>query len=201
MKIAVLGASGNVGAEIVKELSRRDHQVTAIARNSEAVVQAPNVTPLSGDASDPAALAKLISGHDAVISALHHTIPAQTLIQALKQAGVSRFLVTGGAGSLQTPNGRLMDQPHFPAEFRGFAEKGVQYLADLKGVDELNWTFFSPAAFIFDGPRTGEFRLGTDQLLFNKQGESKISFADFAIAMVDELENPRHTNAQMTIAY
>lgn len=201
MKIAVLGASGHVGTEIVKELSRRGHQVTAIARNSDAVVVAPQVLPLSGDASDAEGLAKLISGHDAVLSALHHDIPAATLVKALKQAGVNRLLVTGGAGSLATPNGRLMDLPEFPEAFRAFAERGARYLEDLKSQDELNWTFFSPAAFIFHGPRTERFRLGTDQLVVDERGESKISFADFAIAMVDELENPRHAKAQVTLGY
>lgn len=201
MKIAVLGATGHVGAAITAELSRRGHAVTAIARNVAAITPAQGVVAQAGDASDPAALAPLLAGHDAVISALRHDIAPSVLISAVKQAGVDRLLVTGGAGSLMTPGGRLIDQPEFPAEFRPFAMQGVAFLEELRLEEALTWTFFSPAAHIFDGPRTGTFRLGTTSLVSDANGQSAISYADYAVAMVDELEVNRHPRQQFTIGY
>ena len=201
MKIAVLGASGHVGSAITAELSRRGHDVTAIARNVAALTSAPGVTPQAGDASDPASLSPLLAGHDAVISALHHDIGPAVLIAALKQAGVRRLLVTGGAGSLMTPNGRLIDQPDFPAEFRPFAMKGVTFLEELRQETDLDWSFLSPAAFIFDGPRTAKFRLGGTSLISDEKGQSAISYADYAVAMVDELEAATHSRQQFTVGY
>lgn len=117
MKVAVLGASGRAGAEITKELSDRGHHVLAIARKPEAIVEKSGVTPVAGDASDPAALADLIRGSEAVISALHFDVTAQTLLSALRQAGITRLLVTGGAASLEvTPGKRLIDAPDFPED-------------------------------------------------------------------------------------
>lgn len=202
MKVAVLGASGRAGSEITKELAARGHQVTAIARKPEAIPAAAGVTPSQGDASDPAALAGLIAGHDAVISALHFDVDAATLLGALKQAGVPRLLVTGGAASLLLPDGsRVIDSPDFPEEWKGIAQGGITFLEALKGETTVDWTFFSPAALIFEGPRTGAYRPGTDHLLMDAEGESKISFADYAIAMVDELEQHRHSRARFTAAY
>ncbi|WP_136684420.1 NAD(P)-dependent oxidoreductase [Falsirhodobacter xinxiangensis] len=200
MKVAVLGASGRAGSEIVQELARRGHEVRAIARHPGSVPA--GVTAVAGDASDAGALAGLIAGSDAVISALHHDIPASTILAALREAGVPRLLVTGGAGSLQVADGtRLIDTPDFPEEWRAFAQKGVAFLQDLRAETQIDWTFFSPAALIFEGPRTGVFRLGTDRLVVNDKGDSSISFADFAIAMVDELEQHRHPRARFTAAY
>jgi putative NADH-flavin reductase len=202
MKIAVLGASGRAGSEITKELASRGHSVVAIARKPEAIPVAPGVTALGGDASDAAALANLIRGCDAVISALHHDIKAETLLQALKTAGVPRLLVTGGAGSLEVAPGlRLIDTPDFPEEFKPYALPGVAFLEDLRGETETDWTFFSPAAFIEEGPRLGVFRTGTDQLIVDADGQSRISFADYAIAMVDELEQHNHSRSRFTAAY
>ena len=202
MKIAVLGASGRAGSEITRELAARGHAVTAIARTPEAIAVIDGVTPVAGDASDDAALADLIRGVDAVISALHHDIPAATLLTALKTAGVPRLLVTGGAGSLEVaPGVRLIDTPAFPEEFKPYALPGIAFLDDLRGESEIDWTFFSPAASIEEGPRLGVFRTGTDQLIVDARGDSRISFADYAIAMVDELEQPKHSRARFTAAY
>ena len=202
MKVAVLGASGRAGSEITKELATRGHQVVAVARNPESVPVAAGVTPTQGDASDPVALAALIQGSDAVISALHHDITADTLLAALKAAGVPRLLVTGGAGSLEvTPGVRLIDTPDFPEAFKPYAWPGVAFLDALRGETRIDWTFFSPAALIEEGPRRGAFRTGTDQLIVDDKGESRISFADYAIAMVDELEQHRHSRARFTAAY
>ncbi|MBO9707122.1 MAG: NAD(P)-dependent oxidoreductase [Caulobacter sp.] len=202
MKVAVLGASGRAGSEITKELAARGHQVLAIARKPEAIPAAPGVTAVAGDASDPAALAELIRGADAVISALHFDVPATTLLSALRQAGVGRLLVTGGAASLEVaPGKRLIDTPEFPAEWKPVAQAGIAFLNDLRGETAIDWTFFSPAAFFLEGPRLGTFRLGGDQLVVDAAGESKISFADYAIAMVDELEQHRHPRSRFTAAY
>ncbi|QTC92427.1 NAD(P)-dependent oxidoreductase [Brevundimonas goettingensis] len=202
MKIAVLGASGRAGSEITKELASRGHSVTAIARKPEAIPAADGVTPVQGDASDATALAELIKGSDAVVSALHFDVPAATLLSALKTAGVPRLLVTGGAASLEVaPGVRLIDTPEFPEEWKVFAQGGITFLDALKTEKDIDWTFFSPAAVIEEGPRLGRFRLGTDQLVTDDKGESRISFADYAIAMADEVEQHRHPKARFTAAY
>ena len=202
MKVAVLGASGRAGKEITQELARRDHEVTAVARHSEAIPPGDGVTAVAGDAQDADALAELIRGHDAVISALHFDVTAETLLAALRTAGVPRLLVTGGAASLRTADGgRLIDSPDFPVAWREMAMGGVRFLDSLRGVNDVDWTFFSPAALIEEGPRTGRFRIGGDELVVDAGGQSRISFADFAIAMVDELEQHRHPRARFTAAY
>lgn len=204
MKVAVLGASGRAGSEITQELAARGHEVTAIARKPEAIKPGPGVTPVAGDAADPTALARLIRGNDAVISALNFDIPADALLSALKQAGVGRLLVTGGAASLETaPGVRLIDDPNLqvPEAWKPAMLGGIAFLDALRQEGEIDWTFFSPAALIFEGPRLGRFRLGRDQLVTDAAGESKISFADYAIAMVDELEQKRHSRARFTAAY
>lgn len=202
MQVAVLGASGRAGSEITKELAARGHRVTAIARKPAAIAAAPGVTAVAGDASDPAALAERIRGSDAVISALHFDVPADILLSALRQAGVARLLVTGGAASLEVaPGKRLIDTPDFPEEWKVFARGGIAFLDALRHEREIDWTFFSPAALIFEGPRTGRFRLGGDTLVTDAAGESRISFADYAIAMVDELEQHRHARARFTAGY
>jgi len=202
MKVAVLGASGRAGSEITRELAARGHTVTAIARKPEAIPAATGVTPVAGDASNAADLATLIEGSDAVISALHHAITADILLNALKSAGVPRLLVTGGAGSLEVaPGVRLIDTPEFPEEFKPYALPGIAFLDDLRNETQIDWTFFSPAAFIEEGPRLGVFRTGGDRLITDGKGESRISFADYAIAMVDELEQHNHSRARFTAAY
>ncbi|MEN5363659.1 NAD(P)-dependent oxidoreductase [Brevundimonas intermedia] len=202
MKVAVLGASGRAGSEITKELAARGHSVTAIARKPDAIPAADGVTPVAGDASDAAALAELIKGADAVISALHFDVPAETVLSALKTAGVPRLLVTGGAASLEVaPGVRLIDTPEFPEEWKAFAQGGIVFLDALRHETDIDWTFFSPAAVIEETPRLGHFRTGTDQLVVDDKGESRIGFSDYAIAMVDELENPRHSRARFTAAY
>lgn len=202
MKVAVLGASGRAGSEITKELASRGHSVTAIARKPNAIPAASGVTPVAGDASDPAALAALIKGSDAVISALHFDVPAETLLGALKTARVPRLLVTGGAASLEVAPGVLLfDTPQFPAEWKPIAKGGLTFLDDLRLEKDIDWTFFSPAALIEEAPRTGAYRTGGDQLVVDDKGDSKISFADYAIAMVDELEQHRHSRARFTAAY
>lgn len=202
MKIALIGASGNAGSRILAELVSRGHHVTAIVRNPEKVAASPLVTPAKGDVYDEAGLASLIKGHDAVISSVHFLASdANKLIAAVRASGVKRYLVVGGAGSLEiAPGVRLIDAPNFPEIYRAEATAGAVYLDLLRGVSDLDWTFLSPAAMFVPGERTGKFRLGTDQLIANESGSS-ISFEDFAIALVDEIETPKHVKARFTIGY
>lgn len=202
MYVAVLGASGRAGSEITKELVARGHKVLAIARNPEKLPNGNGVTAKAGDASDADALAEQIKGVDAVISALHFDVPAATLLSAVKTAGVDRLLVTGGAASLKNSAGvMLYDSEGFPDAIKPVVKPAIDFLDDLRREDQVDWTFFSPAMNIFEGPRRGEFRLGKDELVTDENGESKISFADYAIAMVDELEQHNHSRSRFTAAY
>ncbi|MBR0993483.1 NAD(P)-dependent oxidoreductase [Bradyrhizobium japonicum] len=203
MKIAVAGASGRAGSEIAKELSRRCHAVTAIARNLEKIAVLPNVTPTKGDVLDQAGLARLWTGHDVAVSSVHFLASdAQKLIGAAKAAKVGRYLVVGGAGSLEVaPGVKLVTTPNFPAEYKAEAEAGGAFLDLLRQEKDLNWTFISPSALFVEGERTGKFRLGTDQLLADANGKSWITFADYAIALADEIERPAHVKQRFTVGY
>lgn len=201
-KIALIGASGNAGSRILRELSDRGHQVTAIARNPEKIAALPGVTAVKGDAQDRAALAGLVRGHDAVVSALRFTGTDFSIITgALGDASVARYLVVGGAASLEVaPGQRLLDQPEFPEAYKEEATHGAATLDYLRGLDDLDWTFLSPSAMFVPGERTGTFRLGKDRLLTGENGSS-ISFEDYAIAMVDEIEEPKHIRQRFTVGY
>jgi putative NADH-flavin reductase len=203
MKIAVIGASGNAGSRITAELARRGHSVTAIARHPEKIASGANVTPTKGDVMDQAGLARLLAGHDAAISSVHFLAsdPAK-LIGAAKESKVGRYLVVGGAGSLEVaPGVRLVTTPGFPVAYKAEAEKGAAFLDLLRAEVELNWTFLSPSALFVAGERTGKFRLGTDQLLTAADGKSSISFEDFAVALADEIERPAHIRRRFTVGY
>jgi putative NADH-flavin reductase len=200
--IALIGASGNVGTRLLKELAARGHQITAIARDPGKIPAQPGVTAVRGDAADGAGLATLLGGHDAVISALRFldSDPA-TLIDAVRAAGVKRYLVVGGAGSLQVaPGQRLIDQPDFPAAYKPEAAAGAVFLDALRQAGDLDWTFLSPSALFVPGERTGKFRLGKDDLLVGEQGSS-ISYEDFAVALADEIERPAHVRERFTVGY
>lgn len=200
--IALIGASGDAGSRILKELSDRGHTVTAIARHPEKIASLPNVTAKQGDALDKDALVALFKGHDAVVSAVKFgSSDPTTLIAAVKAAGVKRYLVVGGAGSLEiAPGQRLIDQPDFPDAYRPEASRGAAFLDLLKQEKDLDWSFLSPSAEFVPGQRTGTFRLGKDTLLSNDKGSS-ISFEDYAVALVDEIENPAHSRQRFTVGY
>jgi uncharacterized protein len=203
MKIAVVGASGNAGSRIAAELAGRGHAVTAIARNPEKIAKLAGVIPTEGDASSEAELTQLLRGHDAAISSIHFLAsdPAK-LIGAAKASGIPRYLVVGGAGSLEVaPGVRLVTTPGFPAQYKAEAEKGAAFLDLLRQEKELNWTLLSPSALFAPGERTGGFRLGTDQLLTGADGNSWISFEDFAVALADEIERPAHIRRRFTVGY
>jgi putative NADH-flavin reductase len=203
MKVAVAGASGRAGSCIVAELSSRGHAVTGIARHPENIAALPNVTARRGDVMDQAGLAELWAGHDVAVSSVHFLVsdPAR-LIGAARNSRVGRYIVVGGAGSLEVaPGVRLVTTPGFPAAYKAEAEKGADFLDLLRREKELNWTFISPSALFVEGKRTGKFRLGTDQLLTAADGKSWISFADFAVALVDEIERPAHIRQRFTVGY
>ncbi|MFC3325589.1 NAD(P)-dependent oxidoreductase [Mesorhizobium cantuariense] len=201
-KVALIGASGAVGSRLLGELSDRGHTVTGIARNPEKIVGLPGVTARKGDLFDEKGLADLLRGHDLVVSSVHFLdSDADTLVAAVRASGVKRYLVVGGAGSLEVaPGKRLVDTPEFPAIYKAEAQKGADFLDKLKTVGDLDWTFLSPSAMFVPGERTGKFRLGKDTLLTSDKGSS-ISFEDYAIVMVDEIEKPAHNRQRFTVGY
>jgi uncharacterized protein len=209
MKVVLFGASGMIGSRILSELIHRGHSVTAVARHPEKVLPEDSVNAVRGDVLDAAGIAAAATGADAVISAYSppHTDSgklvdsARALVEGLTQAGVRRMIMVGGAGSLEVaPGVQLVDTPEFPAEWKAIALAHRDALAVLKSAD-VDWSYFSPAGLIEPGSRTGKFRLGGTRLVANDRGESKISAEDYAIALVDELENPRHLRRQFTAAY
>ena len=206
MRIAFIGASGNVGSKIVTEALNRGHLITAIVRHPEKMYAGPGVTVLKGDISlghSESALEGMLMDHEAVISAVpFQNVDPHILITAVKEAGVPRLLVVGGAGSLLLPDGtRVIDSPGFPDAYKAEASAGSAFLDALKAEKGLDWTFVSPSAEIAPGERTENFRLGKDDLLVDANGKSHISQEDFAIAFIDELENPQHSRARFTVGY
>jgi putative NADH-flavin reductase len=203
MKIALVGATGNVGTRLISELTRRGHHVTAIARHPEKLDKQGTLSPIKGDVQNTSALATVLSGHDVVIHSVKFlNTDASKIIAATKMAKVPRLIVVGGAGSLEVSPGLLLvDSPDFPAEYKPETLAGVEFLNVLRTENELDWTFLSPSYFFAPGERTGKFRLGRDQLLFGADGQSRISTEDFAIALVDELEEPKHSRQRFTVGY
>lgn len=202
--IVILGASGRAGSRIAAELLKRGHTVTGISRNIASVPAQPGLTMHSADATSAAALVPLLRGHDAVVSATRFVggSDAATLIAAATQAGVPRVLVVGGAGSLEIAPGKaLVDTPTFPEAYKPEALAGRVFLEALRREAALDWSFLSPSALFEPGERTGVFRLGGDQLLADAAGVSRISMEDFAIAMADEIESPKHSRRRFTVGY
>ncbi|PFH09867.1 hypothetical protein BCF11_2272 [Collimonas sp. PA-H2] len=203
MKIAIIGATGNAGSRIAAEALRRGHSVTGIARSADQSKAPAGVALRQGDAAQPAQLAELIRGHDVVVSsAKFSSLDAATLLQGVKSGGVKRLLVVGGAASLETaPGVILLDSPDFPAQYKVEAVPGKKFLDDLRAETEVEWTFMSPPAMFAPGERTGKFRVGQNQLMADGQGKSHISMEDYAIAMLDEIEQPKHLRQRFTVAY
>jgi uncharacterized protein len=203
MKVAIIGIGGRVGSRLATELLRRGHTVTGIDRRPSRIDPRPGVTLKQGDATQPTILAPLLAGSDAVLSASRfQTSDANALITSVKKAGVKRLLVVGGAGSLEVAPGKtLVDTPDFPEAYKAESQAGVEFLSALRHEKDLDWTFLSPSAEFAPGERTGKFRLGGDQLLFDTKGKSWVSMEDFAIAMVDELEHPKHSRQRFTVGY
>jgi|SRR5664279_106193 len=214
-KIVLIGASGFVGSAILKEAIDRGHKVTAVVRHPEKIALVnKNLIIKQGDVSFSATVKEASTGADAVISAYNPgwknpDIAKETLlvykaiIEGVKKSGVKRLLVVGGAASLfVSPGKRLMDAGIIPESFQPAVRALADvYLVDLMAEKSLDWVFFSPAGIIEQGLRTGKFRLGKDDLIVNNEGESRISVQDYAVAMIDELENPVHYHERFTIGY
>jgi putative NADH-flavin reductase len=203
MNIALIGASGHVGSRVAKELLARGHKVTGIARDASKVEAQNGLTAKAADATQPAQLSPVLTGHDAVVSAAKfQSSDAHALLAAAKASGVARVLVVGGAGSLDIAPGKaLIDTPEFPEAYKPEAAAGRDFLNALKQEQSVDWTFLSPSAEFMPGERTGHFRVGRDQLLSDANGRSWISMEDYAIALADELENPRHSRQRFTVGY
>lgn len=203
MKIAIIGATGRVGTRLTDEALRRGHRVTAIARHASRLPARAGVTSKEVDATDSAALADALGGHDVVIStAPFAQLNAQQVTTAVRTAGVPRLLVVGGAGSLHVaPGVQLVDTPNFPDAYKAEALAGRDFLNALRGEPQIDWTFLSPSALFEPGERTGRFRIGEENLLSDAAGKSWISMEDFAIAMLDEIEQPTRSRQRFTVGY
>jgi len=213
VKIAVIGATGFVGSAILQEALQRGHEVTAIVRNPDKLTPHENLHPKQGDVYNEDEVIRLVMGHDAVISAFNpgwnnpdiynqQVKGARSIINGVKEAGVKRLLFVGGAGSLEVkPGVQSVDLPGFPSEYKQGALATREALNLLRKVPSLDWSFLSPSADLFPGQRTGKFRLGTDQLLADSQGKSRISVEDYAMAMIDEVEKPKHIRRRFTVGY
>ncbi|MBK3576736.1 NAD(P)H-binding protein [Streptomyces sp. MBT65] len=211
MKLVLFGATGMVGSRIATEASARGHQVLAVSRSGQSPV--PGVTATAADASDPEKVAEVARGADAVASACvpprDGSDPSgpflalnEALVAGVRAAGVERLLVVGGAGGLEVAPGQaLSDQPGFPEAYLPEARAHRAVLAYYRSLDDLDWTYVSPAAEIAPGTRTGRFRVDGDQLLTDDQGRSLISAEDYAVAFVDELERHAHPRGRMSAAY
>ena len=215
MKIAIIGATGFVGSAILNELVSRNHEVTAIARNPKNDKKA-NIKWEKADINNVEELSKIIAGNDVIINAFSAgwTNPnlytdflegSKAIQKAVKKSGVKRFITIGGAGSLfVAPNLQAVDTPDFPKEYHAGASAARDYLNIIKDEKDLDWAFFSPAFEMHQGittGRTGKYRLGLDNPVFDENQRSILSVEDLAIVIADETENPKHHQVRFTAAY
>ena len=217
MKIAIIGASGFVGKALTAEALNRGHEVTAIARNPEKIdVDHPSLHKAGLDILDVAKAADTFAGHEVVLSAFNpgwsnpniyddFLAGAKSIQQATKQSGVKRLIVIGGGGSLYVAEGlQAVDTEHFPAEFKSGALAARDYLNIIKEEKDLDWVFFSPAFEMHPGitdGRTGNYRLGKDQPVFDDNQRSRLSVEDLAVVILDEIEKQNHHQERFTAAY
>ncbi|ASU34317.1 NAD(P)-dependent oxidoreductase [Mucilaginibacter xinganensis] len=212
MKIAIFGASGNIGSRIVTEALNRGHNVTAVVRQPENyILQAPHLRIAKGDLFNSQDVEAAVFDHDAVVCAYNFTKGATPstiteitvpLLNGMKQAHVKRLVVIGGAGSLEVAPGiQSVDTPDFPDAYKPVALAHREALKNYQKETGLDWTYVSPSAEITPGERTGNFRTGKDQMLFDENGKSHISMEDFAVAIIDELEQPKHIRERFTVGY
>jgi len=201
--VSLIGATGNAGSRILAELARRGHRVTAIARHPERVPKLEGVIAKMGDTNRVTDLALLLKGHDVVVSSVHFLDgDADKLIEAVRKARVPRYIVVGGAGSLDNGKGvRLIDAGEVPEPYKAESLAGCAFLELLQEINDLDWTFLSPSAQFVAGERTGAFRVGADIVLRDANGRSWISYEDYAVALVDEIELPRHSRRRFTVGY
>ncbi|ATQ76184.1 3-beta hydroxysteroid dehydrogenase [Massilia violaceinigra] len=212
MNIVLIGATGFIGTALLNEALDRGHAVTALSTRPDKLAARARLQARAADVMDVAALTAQLAGADAVLSAFsghaqsdvqaYYLTGARNIVAAVKEARVPRLLMVGGAGSLEVaPGVQLLDTPGFPEAYRASAEGARQALALLRAQASLDWTMLSPAAMISPGERTGVFRLGGDALLLDAAGNSAISVEDYALAMIDELEQPAHSRQRFTAAY
>jgi putative NADH-flavin reductase len=210
MNLILFGASGTIGQRILSEALNRGHTVTAVSRDPSRIVQtSPRLKIVAGNVRDPENVAALASGHDALISAVgpgtrdpHEVVDAAlSLVQAMSKLPGMRLIVVGGAGSLRLPSGQqVVDAPDFPPAWKPPALAHREALEVYQHSD-IDWTYFSPAAVIEPGERTGKYRTDTDHLLVDEAGNSRISAEDYAVALLDELDKPQFRRRRFTAAY
>lgn len=212
-KIAVFGATGTIGSTITREALDRGHEVTAVRRDAAKATD-PRAEAAVGDVLDPNSVAAIAKGHDVLISAVGGgdgpghvaTIKpaAESLVAGLRTLGedAPRLIAVGGAGSLRTPDGsEVREKGGLPEFLLQIMNAHADALDFYRGVSDVSWTNLSPAATIEPGDRTGEYRTGLDDLVVDGEGASRISTEDYAVAVVDEVENPRHVGARFTVGY
>ncbi|RYG69579.1 NAD-dependent epimerase/dehydratase family protein [archaeon] len=208
MKVAIFGATGKSGSRIQAELLSRGHEVIAIARDPSKMKPAERLTVRQGEADGD--LAQLIEGADVVVNAYappwEHVQAlvtfTQRLVDAVKQTGVKRLLMVGGAGGLKQHAGteeRVIDAPWFPEEWKPIAQAHIDALQVLRGSD-INWTTLTPPGYFEPGERTGKFRLDTDTMVATEAG-ARISMEDYAIALADEIERSQYERQRFTVGY
>jgi uncharacterized protein len=215
MKIAIIGATGFLGTHLVNELAGRNHKVTALSRGANGEDKL-NVTNVKADVHNTDELAEVLKGHDVVVSAYNPgwTNPdiyddaiagSKSIQEAVKKAGVKRYIYIGGAGSLYiAPDIQLVDTPEFPKEYHAGASAARDYLNIIKEEKSLDWAFFSPAIEMHHGittGRTGKYRLGLENPVFDESNRSILSGEDVAVVIADEVENPKHHQQRFTAAY
>lgn len=213
MNIALIGATGFVGSAVLDELLQRGHRVTALARHPAKLAARQGLTVLTADAQDATQVAQAVAGHDAVVSAYNPgwTVPdihdqflagTRAIYAGVRASGVRRLLVVGGAGSLYVaPGVQLVDTPEFPAEYKAGALAAREALKLIRQENTLDWTFLSPPILLAPGERTGQYRVGAEAPLMNGEQPGGISVKDLAVAIVDELEVPRHVQQRFTVAH
>ncbi|QYR22432.1 NAD(P)-dependent oxidoreductase [Paenibacillus sp. sptzw28] len=208
MKIGIIGAGGKAGGRILKEALDRGHEVTAIVRDRTKVSDS-RVSVIEKDlfdlnSSDINPFDIIVNAYGAPAGQEHlHVDAGNALIEALKGVPNTRLIVVGGAGSLYVDPDktmRVVDTPNFPQEYYATAANQAKNLDILKQTDSIKWTFISPSALFALGKRTGSYQLGKDHLLVNSKGQSYVSYEDFAVAVIDEIENPQHVNERFTVA-
>jgi putative NADH-flavin reductase len=202
MKIAIVGANGNVGQRLVKEATSRGHDVVAIARNTGSIEGGDKVQVVQADITTDAGTDALRGADAAIVSVRFQGTDFDKVMDSVRKSGVPRVLIVGGAASLEVAPGQvLLDQPNFPDFIKPEAEPARQALNKLREEKEVDWTFLSPSMMFVPGERTGKFRLGKDSLLTADDGQSSISYEDYSIAAIDELEKPQHSRERFTVGY
>jgi uncharacterized protein len=203
LKIAIIGATGNVGRRITDEALNRGHQVTGIAPGANGNAPQKNLILKDGDLRNPEALAKVLKGHDVVVSSVKYVdSDPHRLLEALRLAGIMRYLVVGGAATLEVkPGVTALASGATPDHMLPEARGAQQFLDVLRSTTDISWTVLTPPAEFSAGERKGQFRLGKNEWMVDKNGKSAISFEDFAVALLDEIENPQHLKDRFSIAY